>query len=674
MDTAAEGQRPCSSTPIFRTAHRSNFVPSSHITPQQKGPTPIFAPLGQTWQGLDSVLLNVKFPVWPFLTTAFLLALGGCGGGGGGTDGGKDSAEVAAWRDGGCSLSTASTTMNYRALWPASAPATASVVVQLLNNTGTVLRTEVVNRSSTSEITVSGLPSGVFEVRGELFTAANGTGSSLGRFKRVVDLCSAPSYILESSASDPSAAPLEPSRAPSRLAVFPSQVNMLSNQTVRFVGQLLDSSSRPVFTANSPTYSVSGPAGITSGGLLTPVAAGTALVTSSQNGLSGTGSASISAFNATKTKWTVLVYMNAANDLYSASTLNMNQMEKVAGNSDVRFVVQWKQSKSAFSGSTFDGTRRYLVKHDTTSQVVSTLLQDGMVGDSGQPLDMGAAKSLKDFVAWGKANFPSDRTVLVLWNHGNGWRRSPEEEAGRAWSYDDQYGTSIKTWETDDALAGQTFDIVAWDCSLMQMMEVAHEFRGIASYMAGSEESPPADGYPYDAVFAGFASNPDASTVALSKGFVDGMLNHSPYANRKITQSVLDISKLNALTASLDTFADSMIAEGAGLHDEIQTGRSQAQSFSPTALRYYRDIISFCSVLEAQPGTPAAVKSASADVRAKVAAALVWEGHNSFSSGSRGLSIDLSPGSVYSGMAGDYQRLSFAQASRWDSFLASSPD
>lgn len=616
----------------------------------------------------------MKFPVWTCLTTAFLLALGGCGGGGGGTGGGSGASIEAFWRDGGCTLSSSATSLTYRALWPAAAPATASVILQLVNNTGAVLRTEAVNRTATSQINVSGLPSGVFEVRGELFSSPNGTGVSLGKFKRIIDLCSAPSAILESSSSDPAAAPIAGTKAPSRLTVFPGQVSMKSSQTIRFVAQLLDSSSRPVFAASNPSWSVSGPANITTGGLMTPISAGTADATASQNGFSGTGTASITAFNPTRSKWTVLVYMNAANDLYAASTLNMNQMEKVASNPDVRFVVQWKQSKSAFSGSTFDGTRRYLVKHDTTSQVNSTLLQDDLRGDSGQALDMGAAKSLKDFVAWGKSNFPSDRTVLVLWNHGNGWRRSPEEEAGRAWSYDDQYGTSIKTWETDDALAGQTFDLVAWDCSLMQMMEVAHEFRGIASYMAGSEESPPADGYPYDAVFAGFASNPDASTAALSKGFVDGMLNHAPYVNRKITQSVLDISKLDALTASLDSFAAAMIAEGAALHDEIQSARGQAQSYSPTALRHYRDIISFCTFLEAQAGTPAAVKTASADVRAKVAAALVWEGHNSFSSGSRGLSIDLSPGSVYSGMASDYQRLSFAQASRWDSFLASSPE
>lgn len=564
--------------------------------------------------------------------------------------------------------------MIYRALWPSSAPAAASVVFQVLGPTGTVIRTEVVNRTTTSQITVSNLPSGVFEVRGQLYTAANGTGTLLGTFRRVADLCSAASVIIESSSTNPSAALAPESRSPSSLSVFPASVNILSNQTIRFVGQLLDASARAIFTTATPAWSVTGPGTVTAGGVLTPNSGGSAEVRATQSSLTGSGTANITAFNPTTSKWTVLVYLNAANDLYTASTLNMNQMEKVANNPNVRFVVQWKQSKAAFTGSTFDGTRRYLVTPDTTNQVVSTLLQDDLRNSSNQQIDMGSAQTLKDFVQWGKTNFPSERTVLVIWNHGNGWRRSPDSLPTRAFSYDDQYGTSIQTWQIDDALAGQTFDIVAWDCSLMQMAEVAHEFRGIATYMAGSEESPPAEGYPYDAVFAGFAANPNASTRDLAKGFVDGMLNNPPYANRKITQSVIELSKMDALAASLDAFAAAMIAEGVSLHNEIQSARTNAQSFSPTALRWYRDIKHFCTLMEAQAGTPTAVKVASEDVRAKLAAALVWEGHNAQSPNSGGLSIDLSPGSVYSGMSTDYQRLALAQTTRWDAFLASSPD
>ena len=48
-----------------------------------------------------------------------------------------------------------------------------------------------------------------------------------------------------------------------------------------------------------------------------------------------------------KTRWTVLVYMNAANNLQPDSLLNMGQMAGIGSDSNVNIVVQWKQAKCA---------------------------------------------------------------------------------------------------------------------------------------------------------------------------------------------------------------------------------------------------------------------------------------------------------------------------------------
>jgi hypothetical protein len=45
-------------------------------------------------------------------------------------------------------------------------------------------------------------------------------------------------------------------------------------------------------------------------------------------------------------------------------------------------------------------------------------------------LDMGDAKSLREFVDWGVQNFPADRYALVLWNHGSGGAREPRARSG----------------------------------------------------------------------------------------------------------------------------------------------------------------------------------------------------------------------------------------------------
>src|SRR5690606_28366009 len=118
------------------------------------------------------------------------------------------------------------------------------------------------------------------------------------------------------------------------------------------------------------------------------------------------------------------------------------------------------------------------------------LVQNNLQDENGNALDMGNPDTLGDFIKWAKQNYPADRYCLILWNHGNGWKRSAQDEyPTRAFSYDDQYGTSIKTWQTDQMMGGETVDILAWDASLMQMVEVAYEARSHADYIVGSEES-----------------------------------------------------------------------------------------------------------------------------------------------------------------------------------------
>jgi len=367
-------------------------------------------------------------------------------------------------------------------------------------------------------------------------------------------------------------------------------------------------------------------------------------------------------------KWTVLVYLNAANDLSDFDELNVNQMESVAGNPDVRFVLQWKQARGFWDPDpTFEGTRRVLVKSDSSDAIVSETVQD-----MGAGVDMGDWRSLRDFVAWGKATYPAERYVLIVWNHGNGWRRDAQSKPliSRGVSYDDQTGNSIDTWELHDAI-GSNVDILSWDSSLMQMMEVAYEVRERATYVVGSQESPPGEGLPYQRVFRRFRDNPDGATVTLARAFVDGMMEEPAYNSRKITQSVLESAKLPALATAIDRLADSLRTENA---TAIQNARNQSQTYSPDGDRYFFDLYDLTLKLDAS-GVGAGTLSRTEAVRDAIDAAVVYERHNANSPGSRGVSIDFSPGSYYmsSSKRFDYPRIRLGVDTSWDEFLSAAP-
>jgi hypothetical protein len=548
----------------------------------------------------------------------------------------------------------------------------ASQVLQILDVDGNVVFTFAINRNGieVSTLTIGSVTPGVYEFRATLYSQADAQGVVMGVSSQVVDLCGKTVNVRTTNALPPD-----------RIKLSPSVTDITEQQSKRFIATVLAATGESVFVQDGAlTWSVLGGIGtVDQTGFFTATTAGDGSVRASLSSpsLSAAAVVHVQDFNIVQGKWTVLVYLNAANDLFAESDLNVNQMEQVAGNPDVRFVLQWKQSRDAFPSSSFDGVRRVLVKPDNTPTVVSEVVQSNLVDGMGNALDMGDPQTLLDFLDWAKTYYPADRYVLVIWNHGNGWRRGPEEDRGRAFSYDDQYGTSIQIWEADDALGSHVFDILAWDASLMQMLEVAYEVRDHALYVVGSEESPPAEGYPYHLVFDDFRDNPDAATASLTQAFVDGMLSHPPYVTRKITQSSIDASQLVALRTAVSALGTALTteynADPTGMAPRVQNVRATTQAYSQSSQRYYRDLVDLCLKLEAEPGMPSSVVNAAAAVRAQVAIAVIFEGHNGNSPGSNGVSIDFSPASVFGASAADYLQMKFAQDSTWDEWLSVAP-
>ena len=574
-----------------------------------------------------------------------LITVFGCGGGGGGMSG-----------------------LRYRTNWALNgAPGQLSgqsqrIIVRDMNGvdvSNAVLR----NPSAGIEEITFAIADGSYQVVVQLWSGSNADGTLIGEIRRRVTLSGG--FTLNSAVGT----------AISSIEVSPTTATVQVGRGEVFVAGGLNSGGVPTFIApNSVNWTALGGVGtVTSDGSFSATSQGTGTVRATYTPLAMNGSAVVTTTpsGAVQKKWTILVYLNAANDLQSFSQLNVNQMEQVASNPNVRIVVQWKNYPTAFSGGLFDGTRRYLVKPDTTSTIASEMLQD-----MGTTVDMGSPQTLNQFIQWGKANYPADRYGIVIWNHGNGWLRSP---TSRAVSYDDEKGTSIQIWDLNQAFGTEQFDFIAWDCSLMQMFEVAYEIRGNTKYVVGSEESPPGEGYPYQLVFNKFRDNPDDTTLNLCKGFVDGPLAVTAYQSRKITQSILDTSQFAPLATAVSNFGSQLSANSVALTSLIQTVRANAQSYSPNAARNYRDLLDVAKRIETGT-TISGVLSSITALKTAAANAIVYEGHNSNSAGSTGLAIDFSPASTFNAndslgnnRAVDYAKLKLAQDTQWNEYLAIAP-
>ncbi len=583
--------------------------------------------------------LSIALFVIPFLAS--------CGGGGGGGNGSSGA------------------TLHYRSDWSNRSRAVTGLSQQITiyNTSEIVVSQKTMDQSAdgVQEVSFSNLSNGAYRVQADLYSGHDLAGSITGTSSVIVNVSGSTTVTTEVGSDIES------------IQVTPLSVTVRDGDTKQFAVTALTAGAVPTFVdSDDIDWSVSGGIGsINSSGIFTATTVGWGNVKATYDPEDIEGQSNVDVTNATPAtaKWTILVFLNAANDLMSFADLNVNQMETVAGNPDVQIVLQWKEVNGFSSEAPrFIGTRRYLVKQDTKDTIASELVQD-----MGTDVDMGDDDTLEDFIDWGKEHYPAERYCLVIWNHGNGWHRS-RDDMSRAVSYDDETGHAIQAWELDQAIGSNHMDIIAFDASLMQMIEVATELKDTCDYVVGSEESPPGEGYPYQRIFDNFRDNPDGSTLNLSKAFVDGMLDEPDYNARKITQSVIDTSKINALNTAISGLSDALAAGGSEIAPAVQNARAFAKAYSLSSTRYYFDLYDVCTKLSASlPSSQTSV--AAANVQAAISNAVVWEGHNSNSAGSHGVAIDFSPASRFNTntYANDYANLQFAGSTSWNEWLAVAP-
>lgn len=211
--------------------------------------------------------------------------------------------------------------------------------------------------------------------------------------------------------------------------------------------------------------------------------------------------------------WTVLVYMDGSN-LESGSGIGsyvISRMDDMVSSDNVNVIVQTGGTSKWFNDEDDYFANDAVSKVDIPSDALGRYqIKNSEVIDLGSvPLDsMGKASTLSDFISWGKANYPAQKYMLVLWNHGYvepyGNLESDDifymDEAGNVYYYEDvprdAYVTNdcITLDELSKALndGGVHFEVVTFNTCLSSSMEIASAVAPYANYMVASQESIPA--------------------------------------------------------------------------------------------------------------------------------------------------------------------------------------
>ena len=356
-------------------------------------------------------------------------------------------------------------------------------------------------------------------------------------------------------------------------------------------------------------------------------------------------------------EWTIMVFVNAKNNLESYGLKDVNEMEMVGSNDGVNIVAELGRINgySAEDGD-WKGSRRYLVQKDEdTKKITSPVVMD--IPKS----DMGDWNYMAEFVKWTQENYPAKKYALVVWNHGSGWNKDLAAELGKGISYDDETGHHITTPQLRLALEKTgKMDIFAMDACLMQMIEVAYEIKDNTDYIVASEETEPGDGYTYDTFLGPLAGNPGMDAAELSKVMVDAYTNHYQGIGQGATQSSIKTASLSGFTALVNDFVDALIA--ANDVTNAKNARTKAQSF------YYssnKDISHFVKLVVDSTQAPA-VKAKGQALLNSMKGGVIY--HNR-ATGSKYANAFGLAGYLPSYYSASYDELLWAKDSKWDEMM-----
>jgi hypothetical protein len=415
--------------------------------------------------------------------------------------------------------------------------------------------------------------------------------------------------------------------------------------------------------------------------------------------------------------WTVMLYQDADDQILEKDIfVDLNEAERVGSSDRVRIVAQIDRFAGAFSGDgNWTGTRRYYVTQDNDlNRINSKIAQD--LGEA----NMGDGQSLVDFVQWSAQNFPADKYVLILSDHGMGWPGgwsdpSHSGDPSRA-PLASRLGNNIYMMELDEALAQSRqvagidkFELIGMDACLMGQLEVMAALQPHGRYAVASEETEPSLGWAYASFLGDLVRNPDMSGAQLSQLIVEsyiqddqriadpaaradfmqggsplgGIFGYAPSSaeqviaqlEQNVTISAVDLNALPALMESTNNFAFMLQNEDPRL---IAEARNYTQSYTSIFGRQvppaYIDLGHFTLLIANNTKTPK-VKQAAGQLVADLQKTVIAEKHGAGKKGSTGLAIYFPNSTLYSSpMTGpqSYTAIAnrFANDSLWDDFLA----
>lgn len=335
-------------------------------------------------------------------------------------------------------------------------------------------------------------------------------------------------------------------------------------------------------------------------------------------------------------EWTLLMYWDADNNLEFCTEFAIETWKAALTSDDDVNLVAYVDILSE------DGTWVYDI-HDGECFTAQTW----------EELNSSDPATLKRFLDYGLKNYPAEKTLLVIQDHGYSWRGvCLDETDGGGIMLIDGMAQAIR--DARDANDGVGVDLLALDACSVATVEIAYELRETVGWFAASQLVVPYDGLPYQMIVEALVAEPEMSPEGLAHDMVDMYLEYYssktlyehiyPYDQDFVAFSAFDMSLMDEFGAAfirMTEVLEPLVADNA---DTIMAVRDLALNGMWANIGGWEYLPDAYSLFEGMIGMDPALDIAIAEFQTAFEAALLNNGSSyRFMGVPSGLNINFPP-------------------------------
>ncbi|MEZ4749466.1 MAG: clostripain-related cysteine peptidase [Bdellovibrionota bacterium] len=208
-------------------------------------------------------------------------------------------------------------------------------------------------------------------------------------------------------------------------------------------------------------------------------------------------------------KWTILVAMDADNDLHPYSLWDIYEMETDYSGSERAGSTLRKDVLIQHDGEGNTGIQRLHIFQSPQEYKIQSMdyFKAQTIWDRQSPLvdfkEEGYLDSKKarfiDYISWGMKNYPAEHYMIILWGHGKGWLVRDKAQVSHLSG--SELANSLRRIHEEVLESKRPIDNFIADACFMQGIELATELSAYTRFTSGSAQVQSFLGLPYRTFF-----------------------------------------------------------------------------------------------------------------------------------------------------------------------------